>query len=115
MTSRKHVIAGAPKSGLEPNYFLPRNSPRATTCPFTNTVVSIAARPQLFKARAPSIPAMRGDHRSHDLDGASELMAEICPFQVCRIRSDPFKSTGVIFFAIQHSEFSTLKPCFLPQ
>jgi hypothetical protein len=45
--------------------------------PSSKTVVWIAARPRLRKARAPSIPAMRGDRRSHDLDDASKWMTEI--------------------------------------
>jgi hypothetical protein len=41
-------------------------------CLFPKTMVSIAAHPQSHKDRALSIPAMRDDHRSHDLDGAFE-------------------------------------------
>jgi hypothetical protein len=51
------------------NYFLARNSPRASTCPLAKTMVWIAARPQCFKVHATPVPAMLRDHRSPDLDG----------------------------------------------
>jgi hypothetical protein len=37
-------------------------------CPFSKIGVWIAARPQIFKVRAPPIPAMLRDHRSPNLD-----------------------------------------------
>jgi hypothetical protein len=81
MTLRNHAIVGAAKGGLKSNYFSTRSYPRASTCPFSKTVVWIAALPQLFKDRAPSIPAMRQDRRSHDLDGAFEMTVQICSFK----------------------------------
>jgi hypothetical protein len=55
------MIAAMLKGGLEPNYFSPCNSPRATTCPFSKTMVLIAAHPRLHKAREPPVPAMKGE------------------------------------------------------
>jgi hypothetical protein len=74
MLSCDHAIAGTTKGGLRETLFSPRNSLRASMRPFSKTVVLIAACLQLFKVNAPSIPAMRWDRRSHDLDGAPEWM-----------------------------------------
>jgi hypothetical protein len=69
MTSRDHMIVGAAKDGLISNYFLARNSPRASTCPLAKTTVWIAAYPQHFKVYATPVPGMLWDRRSPDLDG----------------------------------------------
>jgi hypothetical protein len=50
---------------------------------------------------------MLRDRRSHDLDGASELTAQIYPFQICGSDLTSFKSTTVICFGI--SDFGILK------
>ena len=107
ITSCKHTIASVTKGDLNPNYLSAHNSPRASMCPFFKTVVWIAARPQLFKVRAYLIPAMLWDHRSHDLYGASELMAQIYPFQSCGSNLTYFKSMVVICFRIL--DFGILK------
>jgi hypothetical protein len=109
MTSHKHTIAGTTEGGLKPNYFSAHNSPRASTCPFSKTVVWIAARPQLFKVHAPPISAMLWDRRSHDLDGVSELTAQIYPFQSVQIRSDLFQINDCDLFQnsrLQNSQVS---------
>jgi hypothetical protein len=59
--------------GLRETHFSPRNSLRASTRPFSKTMVLIAARSRKIKTRACSGPAMRWDHRSHDLDGAPSI------------------------------------------
>jgi hypothetical protein len=100
MTLRKHTIVGAAKGGLKPNYFLARNPPRASTCPFSKTRVWIAARPQLFKVHAPLIHAMLRDRRSPDLDGTVGTDGSYLPFSNPWTRSAPPKSTDVISFVI---------------
>jgi len=54
-------------------------------CPICNTMVSIAAHSQVFKFWALSIPAILRNRRSHNIDGAFEWMAQICPFQTYRL------------------------------
>jgi hypothetical protein len=49
MTSHNHTIAGAAKGGLKSNYFSARNSPRASMCPFSKTVVWIVAALKFLK------------------------------------------------------------------
>jgi hypothetical protein len=63
------------------NFFSPRNLPPISMYLFTDTVVSIAARPQNFNVQALSGPAIERDHRYYDLDYASRLMTEIFLFQ----------------------------------
>jgi hypothetical protein len=63
--------------------------------------------PSTFKVHASPIPTMLWDHRSHDLDGASELTAQIYPFQSCISDLTSFKSTTVICFRIP--DFRILK------
>jgi len=81
MTSRRHVIIGVAKSGLENNLFFPYNSPRATTCSLLKTMVLIVARPRNFKARAPSNPAIECDHLEIS-DEAFWSMAQLFPSQI---------------------------------
>jgi hypothetical protein len=71
------MIMGMSKGGLRETHFSPRNSLRASTHPFSKTMVSIAAHLQNFKVRTPSIPAMQQDRRTHDLDGAHELTVQL--------------------------------------
>jgi hypothetical protein len=82
MTSRKHTIAGMTKGGLKPNYFSAHNSPRASTCPFSKTGVLIAAKPQIFKVRAPLIPEILRDRPSLDIDGTVETDGSDLPFSI---------------------------------
>ena len=46
---------------FETTLLSPRNSLPAATRPFGNTVVSIAARSQIFKVRALSVPTIERD------------------------------------------------------
>jgi hypothetical protein len=71
------MIAGMAKGGLREILFSPRNSLQSSTYDFSKTMVSIASHLQNFKVRAPSIPTMRWDHQSHDIDGAPELKDHI--------------------------------------
>jgi hypothetical protein len=77
MISCNYVIAGVVKIHLIPTHFSPLNSPPVSTRPFGDTVVSIVACSKNFKAWACSSPAMRGEHRSHNIDGVSWLKNEI--------------------------------------
>jgi hypothetical protein len=61
-------------------FFLPHNSLQSSTCPFSKTVVSIAARSRKIKTRACSGPAMRRDRQYDDLDGDLEWMDHIIWF-----------------------------------
>jgi hypothetical protein len=97
------------KGGLKPNYLSAHNSPRASTCPFFKTMVWIAAHPQLFKVHASLIPAMLQDHRSHDLDGASELTGSDLSLSKLWIRSDLFQINDCDLFqnsGLQNSQVS---------
>jgi hypothetical protein len=81
MTLQKYAIAGASKGGFRPTHFSPRNSLQSATYLFTDTVVSIVARPQNFNVWTLSGPSIERDRRSYDVDGASGLTTEICLFQ----------------------------------
>jgi hypothetical protein len=75
-------------------------------CPFSKTMVWIEVHPRLRKAREPSIPAMQGHHRSHDLDGASKWTTEI---YLQQFRSASPKSTAGVISEFWTSKFSNLK------
>jgi len=76
-TSCLRTIAGALKSGLGSNWFLAYNSPWASMCLSSKTVVSILAHPKSHKGWALSIPEMRDDRWSHDIDEDFEWVTEI--------------------------------------
>jgi hypothetical protein len=107
------MISGAVESGLGSTHFSPRNSLPIATRPFCNTVVSIAARYQIFNIRVLSIPAILRDRRSQDLDGASEPDGSDLSFPNLRIKTNPSKSTTVIYSVIRASGVSNLNSCFL--
>jgi hypothetical protein len=114
MISCDHTITGMSKGGLRETHFSPCNSLQISMCPFSKTMVLIATRLQHFKVRTPSIPAMRWDHRSHDLDGALESNGSDISFQVLWIKSNLPKSTTMIYFMIHALGASNIKPCFSP-